>query len=69
MAQYTFTISDGDPFTPEDVRDDTHAWKEAIRTVRDVESSLPAGGGTWSLVVARDGRPIYRIEVLAQKLD
>ena len=70
MVEYCFTISNGGVFSDtEDLLDDDAAWRQALQTVRDIETSLHPGGGRWSLEVAREQRPIYRIEVRAQKLD
>ncbi|MBR1174359.1 tRNA 5-methylaminomethyl-2-thiouridine synthase [Bradyrhizobium sp. KB893862 SZCCT0404] len=70
MVQYLFTISNGGDFSDtEDLPDDEAAWRQALQTVRDIETSLRSGGGRWSLVVAREQRPIYRIEVRADKLN
>jgi hypothetical protein len=44
------------------------AWRQAVHTVRDIESALPSSGGEWSLVVARGDKPIYRIVVRSEKL-
>ena len=70
MVEYCFTISNGEDFSDtEDLPDDDAAWRQALQTVRDIETSLRSGGGRWSLVVAREQRPIYRIEVRADKLN
>jgi|AraplaMF_Cvi_mMS_1032046.scaffolds.fasta_scaffold00217_48 hypothetical protein len=70
MVEYRFTISNGEVFSDtEDLHDDETAWRLALQTVRDIETTLHPGGGRWSLEVAREQRPIYRIEVRAQKLD
>ena len=70
MVEYCFTISNGEGFSDtEDLPDDDAAWRQALQTVRDIETSLRPGGGRWSLVVAREQRAIYRIEVRAEKLD
>jgi hypothetical protein len=73
MARYFFHISNGQPFSdPEgqELPNDRAAWQEAIRTVRDVETTLDLEGSPcWSLEVQRDGRSIFRIDVSARKLD
>ena len=70
MPHYTFSISDSALFVfQEDMPDDACAWDQAIRTVRDVETSLSESGGRWLLLVSRDGVPIYRIEVHASRMD
>jgi len=69
MVRYSFTISDGDTFSDtEELPDDEMAWRQAVHTVRDIESALPSSGGEWSLVVARGDKPIYRIVVRSEKL-
>ena len=69
MVQYLFTISNGEDFSDTGVLpDDEAAWRQALQTVRDIETSLRPGAGPWSLVVAREHKPIYRIEVRAEKL-
>ncbi|QQO13243.1 hypothetical protein JJB99_28105 [Bradyrhizobium diazoefficiens] len=69
MARYSFKIEDGEEFSDsEELPDDEAAWYQALRTVRDIESTLRSTGGAWSLVVVREGDPLYRIDVRAQKL-
>ncbi len=51
-----------------ELADDDTAWRQAVETVKDVEAALHPGG-TWTLVVTREGTPAFRIEVRAQKLD
>jgi hypothetical protein len=69
MPRYTFTISNGEDFSDiEELSDDETAWKQAVQTVRDIESTLPSSGGNWSLVVSRDGQPLFQINLQAQKL-
>ena len=72
MALYFFHISNGHPFTDsagEELPDDAAAWDQAVRTVRDVESSLNLGDSNrWSLEVNRGDTPIFRIDVAAHKL-
>ncbi|MBR1128443.1 DUF6894 family protein [Bradyrhizobium iriomotense] len=70
MARYSFKISDGGDFSDsEELPNDEAAWHQALRTVRDIESTLSSDGGDWSLVVHREGDPLYRIDVRAQKLN
>lgn len=70
MTRYTFKITNGEDFSDsEELSDDDAAWEQALRTVRDIESALRSAGGEWSLVVLRDGSPLYRIDVRAEKLD
>lgn len=69
MARYSFTISNGETFRDtEELPDDEAAWKEALHTMRDVETALSSGGGEWSLIVSRDHKPIYRIDVRTKKI-
>ncbi|OPY98820.1 hypothetical protein A5906_30055 [Bradyrhizobium sacchari] len=69
MTRYSFLITDGDDFSDnEELPDDEAAWHQALRTVRDIESTLSSTGGKWSLVVHRDDSPLYRIDVRAQRL-
>jgi hypothetical protein len=69
MPKYSFLISDGDTFSDtEDLPDDETAWRQAVHTVRDIESTLSSRGGNWSIVVDREDKPIFRIDVWAQKL-
>lgn len=69
MVQYRFTISNGEDFSDvEDLANDEEAWRQAVKTVRDVETTLHSTGGVWTLAVAREDTPIYRIEVRAHKL-
>ncbi|QOG23422.1 DUF6894 family protein [Bradyrhizobium sp. SEMIA] len=68
MTQYSFKVSNGElSYETQELPDDEAAWREAVRTVKDVETNLHSGGGSWSLVVTRDGNPLYRIDVRAQK--
>ena len=67
MAQYSFTISDGEPFVhSEELPDDKAAWREAVRTVRDAQARLSPSGSEWSLV--RGEKALYRIDVTAKTL-
>ena len=69
MARYDFEILNGGVFVDsEELPNDEAAWREAARTVRDVEISLSSYGGEWSLVVSRDGKAIYRINVSVERL-
>jgi hypothetical protein len=71
MPLYFFYISGVEPFSDaegEELPDDGAAWREAIRTVRDVEWTLdPKKSPHWLLEVKRDGRKLFRIEVSAQR--
>jgi hypothetical protein len=71
MNRYHFNITDGSPFRDpegEVLANDHAAWIEALRTVRDVESTLDLERSPrWSIEVKRDGTPIFRIDVSAQK--
>jgi hypothetical protein len=69
MPQYFFSISNGKPYrseTGEELRDDTHAWKEATRLVRDIESALDPDG-RWDLNVSDAAGPVYSINIKARK--
>ncbi|MDA9420738.1 MULTISPECIES: DUF6894 family protein [Bradyrhizobium] len=69
MTRYSFMISDGGVFSDsEELPDDEAAWHQAVRTVRDIETTLSSTGGDWSLVVHRGGHPLYRIDVRVQRL-
>ena len=68
MAQYSFKISNGElSYATTELSDDDAAWHEAVQTVRDIEATLHPGG-TWTVVVTREGEPLFRIDVRAQKL-
>ena len=69
MARYTFELSNGGSFVhQQELSSDEAAWRQAILTVRDIETSLSSGGGEWSLVVSREENAIYRIDVRAERL-
>ena len=69
MAQYSFKISNGElSFSTMELPDDDTAWRQAVQSVKDVEATLHPGG-TWTVVVTREGMPIFRIDVRGQKLD
>jgi hypothetical protein len=69
MTKYSFEISNGGTFLDAlELRDDAAAFRQALHTIRDAESSLSAEGGEWSLVLTRDDQPIYRIDVRVQKI-
>jgi uncharacterized protein DUF6894 len=73
MPQYFFNITNGHPFKDplgEDLPDDNAAWEQAVKTVRDIESSLDLDGSRhWSLEVKREATSIFRIDVSAKRLD
>ena len=73
MPRYFFNISNGHRFRDsngEELLDDDAAWVEAVRTVRDIESSLDLDGSChWSVEVKRDATAIFRIDVFAERLD
>jgi uncharacterized protein DUF6894 len=73
MPRYFFNISNGHRFRDsngEELQDDKAAWVEALRTVRDIESSLDLDGSShWSLEVKRESISIFRIDVSAERLD
>ncbi|MET4036633.1 hypothetical protein ABIB94_008228 [Bradyrhizobium sp. JR7.2] len=67
MSRYFFSIANGHPFEDNEgteLPDDTAAWREAVLTVRDIESAL-IPGGCWTLEVRRDGEIIFRIDIQA----
>jgi hypothetical protein len=69
MTKYSFRITNGDSFSDtEELPNDEAAWQQAVHTVRDIESVLSSRGGDWSLVVDREDKPIFRIDVRAQRL-
>ena len=69
MPTYSFTIWDGDTFVHnEELPDDNAAWQKAVKTVRDAEFRLSSRGSEWSLVVAREKKALWRIDVSAKKL-
>ncbi|MBR0755636.1 hypothetical protein JQ604_25950 [Bradyrhizobium jicamae] len=69
MAKYSFKISNGEPFeAAEELADDDAACLQALRTVRDIESSVGLDGGDWSIAVSRDEITIFRVAVSAQRL-
>jgi hypothetical protein len=68
MPQYFFRISNGKPYiheAGEELRDDTQAWKEATRLMRDVESALEPNGH-WDLDVSDAGGLVYSIKIKAR---
>jgi uncharacterized protein DUF6894 len=73
MPRYFFHISNGHPFKDpkgEGLQDDDAAWAEALRTVRDIESSLNLDGSRhWTIEVKRDETSIFRIDVFAERID
>jgi uncharacterized protein DUF6894 len=73
MPRYFFNISNGHRFQDpngEELQDDDAAWAEALRTVRDIESSLDLDGSShWSIEVKREETSIFRIDVFAQRVD
>lgn len=67
MSRYFFSIANGHPFEDDEgteLPDDRAAWREAILTVRDIESSL-SPRGHWTLQVRRDGVVVFRIDIQA----
>lgn len=67
MSRYFFKIANGHPFEDDEgteLPDDTAAWREAVLTVRDIESSLTPAGH-WTLEVIRDGEIVFRISIQA----
>ena len=71
MSRYYFKIVDGGQFTDsegQELPDDDAAWQQALQTVRDVEGTLTLGG-TWSIEVRREQKPILRIDVSAQRIE
>ncbi|WP_394570356.1 DUF6894 family protein [Bradyrhizobium sp. 31Argb] len=73
MPRYFFHISNGHPFRDpkgEELRDDNAAWEQALRTVRDIESSLDLDGSPeWSIEVKRGHSSIFRIDVSARRIE
>jgi hypothetical protein len=71
VSRYYFKIVDGSQFTDsegQELPDDDAAWQQALQTVRDVEATLTLGG-TWSIEVRRERKPILRIDVSAQRIE
>jgi len=71
VSRYYFKIVDGGQFTDsegQELPDDDAAWQQALQTVRDVEGTLTLGG-TWSIEVRREQKPILRIDVSAQRIE
>ena len=71
MSRYYFKIVDGGQFTDsegQELPDDDAAWQQALQTVQDVEGTLTLGG-TWSIEVRREQKPILRIDVSAQRIE
>lgn len=48
--------------------DDDVAWDEAVRFIRDCEDRIRPGD-KWMLEVRRERVPLYRISVVAEKLE
>jgi Domain of unknown function (DUF6894) len=72
MPLYHFKISNGHPY-PEDrgfeFPDDEAAWHEALKTIRDVETSLDLDrSNNWSMEVRREESPIFKIQVTARRI-
>jgi uncharacterized protein DUF6894 len=69
MTKYLFRISNGGTSSDtEELPNDEAAWRLAVNTVRDIESALSSCGGHWSIVVDREDKAIFRIDVRAQRL-
>jgi hypothetical protein len=68
MRTFKFTIADSKVFTDEaQLPSEEAAWQEALRLVRDVESSLKPNE-TWVLTVSEGNHPIFRINVRTEDL-
>ena len=72
MSRYYFHISNGHPFDDhggEELPNDEAAWRQAVLTVRDIESSLGLNeSNSWSLLVERENEPIFQIDVIAKRI-
>ena len=68
MPQYGFKISNGElTDATAELPDDDAAWREAVQTIKDVEATLQPGG-RWTLVVTKEGKPLFHIDVAARRL-
>ena len=72
MPLYHFKILNGHPFRDDkgfDFADDEAAWREALKTIRDVETSLDLDrSNNWSIEVKRGEAPIFTIKVTARRI-
>jgi hypothetical protein len=68
MRTFKFTIADAKLFTGEaQFSSEEAAWQEALRLVRDIETSLKPREG-WVLTVSEDEQPIFRISIATEDL-
>jgi Domain of unknown function (DUF6894) len=68
MPTYQFKISGSKPFLDTDVQlpCSKAAWEEALRLVRDIETTLQPGD-SWTLDVGEEGTAIFRISVTTEQ--
>jgi hypothetical protein len=68
MRTFKFAIVDSRVFTAEaQLPSEEMAWQEALRLVRDIESSLRLGE-PWVLTVSENDDPIFRISVTSENM-
>ena len=68
MRTFQFTIADSKLFTDEvQLPSEEAAWEEALRLVRDVETSMKLNE-SWVLTVSERGSQLFRINVTTQDL-
>jgi uncharacterized protein DUF6894 len=68
MRTFKFVIADAKLFTAEaQFSSEDAAWQEALRLVRDIETSLKLNEG-WVLTVSEHDEPIFRISIAAEDL-
>jgi hypothetical protein len=68
MRTFKFTIADAKFFTDEaQLPSEEAAWHEALRIVRDIETSLKPQE-SWVLIVSEDEQPIFRISIATEDL-
>ncbi len=68
MPSYQFKISGSKPFLDADVQlpSSRVAWEEALRLVRDIETTLQPGD-SWTLDVGEEGTAIFSISVTSEQ--
>jgi hypothetical protein len=71
MPMYFFDIRNGATHADEignELPNDAAAWREALRTAREIEDVL-APGNNWSMTVRREGTPLYHVEIRSELLE
>jgi len=71
MPMYFFDIRNGETHQDEigdELPNDAAAWREALRTAREIEDVL-APGNNWSMTVRREGTQLYHVEIRSKLLE